>query len=300
MSAGCSPASGGDAEEDGEGASPGASTGTTGGLGTGGGASGGAASGVEKPLLTGGSASGGTGASTGGSTGAQASTDGWGCKGHDYVVCDDFESLSLDESLWEVESGSVELSSEHAAGGKQSLKVVYDQGKAAPVLRLKTVPSSIREHLFGRVVVWSEEPYPGVQYPGDNYVTQQHVEFFRARSSEPNDYMGYGAGVVGQMRLTSPNDSDVGVGDFVAKKAMCFEWEFDPVRRYAQGFLSVDGVSSGAESPAAGSSDWQLPGGATELTLLQLGIVVITNTTPDMHVWLDEFVLDTKRVGCPM
>jgi hypothetical protein len=231
----------------------------------------------------------------GGGVGSETS----GCAGHDYVVCEDFEGSSINPDRWEVSGSSLELSTEHAVSGKQSLKLVFAKGTDSPVLHLKQFPDVLRKHLFGRVYVWSEEPYPGVQYPGDNYVTQQHVEFFRARSSEPNDYMGFAAGVVGQMRLTSPNDSYVGLGEFVQQKSMCLEWEFDPEHTYAQGFVTVDGAVSGGESPSGGSSDWQLPGGSIELSESQLGLVVITNTTPDMHVWLDEFVLDTERVGCP-
>lgn len=239
-----------------------------------------------------------SGGADSGGTGGSAIEAETGCEAGAYLVCEDFESATIDTEQWDIQGTQAELSLEHAAGGSQALKLTFTPGSTSPHLRLKEIPEQLRSHLFGRVYVWSAEPYPAVRYPGDNYDTQQHVEFFRARSNAPTDYMGYAAGVVGQMRLTSPNDSFVGLGDFVAKKSMCLEWEFDANRRYAQGFLTVDGTSTGQESPPEGSSNWQLPEGATTFTEMLLGLVVITSTTPAMHVWIDEFALDTERIGC--
>ncbi len=218
------------------------------------------------------------------------------CAGSGFLLCEDFEGASIDSQRWQVENGAPHIGSAHAARGTHALELSFKAGQASQVLKLSKLPEQLKQHLFGRLYVWSQEETPIFRNPGDNYDTFQHVEFFRAKSPAQNDYMGFSTGVVGAMRLTSPNDHAVDAGHFSAGKWMCVEWEFDPKQKFARGWLNDGGVESSGKTNL-GDPNWALPAGDS-FDSAYLGLVVITRTTPDMHVWIDELALGTERIGC--
>ncbi len=209
------------------------------------------------------------------------------CQG--LMVCDGFEGNEIDNKLWNAPKSGAQISTDKPARGKGSLKLDSTGGSAT--LNLKSFPAALKEHFFGRLFLWSQDPKP--TFGGQGFFA--HVEFFRATRSM--EYIGYALGVVGDLRITSPSDDALSIHSFDTMKWACVEWEFDAKAHKVVAWWNDGKKEVMVDNSKKAPGRWSFANGTTFETA-QLGIIPVTSGSTPLHVWIDEFAMDAQRIGC--
>ena len=301
--------------------SKGGAGGATGGTGTGGFAGDGGAAG--HPAGSGGGPPGTGGHPGGGSGGGSPATDGGagGASSCPGLICEDFETGSIDPAKWETSSkgGTLAVQTQQVAHGKYALHL---QGLGSgsddwTTLFAKNVPAALKTATtFGRASM----------YFSDTASASLHIQFPFAGSTgtgsgsgpaptEKLRYLEVGS-YNGQWQLSmdihdvTPNveDSAYAGAKIPTGKWVCIEWELeDQPDRIT---LWVAGAQVGVfdNMHINYSSDGTKSGGAIYQGKSS-GLIGVFDTfgigfhdwhpTKAFDVYYDDVVLDTKRVGCP-
>jgi len=270
-----------------------ATGGSGGGGGGGGGGSGGNASGGT--TTTGGTkATGGTGGTTGtgdmkttgGSGGTVATGGAGGTSGagdtKSWLISEGFESGLIDPAKWlpleETDGAKISVQSDQAAHGRYSLRIDIPGtkgtggGNRSATIRIKQTPSALKGHVYARMYVrFSPSPnYKNIMYASEGAYTNFGT------------FSNNGARWMAQIG----DSTDTGGNLIPADKWICLEaeWETGPFRVS----LYVDGV-------AAYNRTGNTAAGFNNITL---GLHTGHAPEADAKVWIDDFAMDVKRIGC--
>jgi hypothetical protein len=258
---------------------------STGGTGSGGNATGGTSSGG-----TGGAGkTGGTGGTvqTGGSGGTRATGGAGGTippvgGAENFLIAENFEGGIIDLGKWtapeEGDGAKILVQTDQAAHGRHALRIDIPGtmgtggGNRTATIRIKQTPAALTGHVFARMYVrFSPSPnYKDILYSSDGGYT--HFGTF------PNNGARWMAQIGGS--------EDIGGNVIPGDKWLCLEaeWETGPFRLT----LYVDGVSAynRTGTSAAGFQN------------ITLGLKTGHAPEADAKVWIDDFAMDTKRIGC--
>lgn len=214
-------------------------------------------------------------------------------KCRDFLVCDGFEGDALDGNVWNLPSDHPDLgiAKDRFARGHGALKAGFTGG-AWPVMSLKKIPNELKEHFFGRMFLWSQDPRPTF---GDQGFFA-HVELFRATRFQ--EYIGYAVGVVGALRVTSPSDDAIDIHGFDTMKWVCVEWEFDAKAHKVTTWWNDGKGEVRSDNSKKDPGRWAFGNGQTMFDTFQLGVIPVTNGSTPLRVWIDEFALHNERIGC--
>ncbi|MDX2054841.1 MAG: hypothetical protein SFV15_20730 [Polyangiaceae bacterium] len=216
------------------------------------------------------------GASTGGTDGGSIA-----CSA---ILCEDFESGTLDPTVWTQHSnnGSVALQSSKVAHGQHAAHFHMDPGKAhAYISESKTYPALDRE-AYGRMYFRLEPAGP-----------PSHTVFVSGGIMDGTAHLELGNYDGGwQLTFWSPNKGeDIGVGTakYPVNQWSCIEWHFND--RPGEIEVWVDGVSRGSKTRT--ENDWT--DGFKEIAF---GLYLFSSVDHATDLYLDDIVLNNQRVGC--
>jgi hypothetical protein len=175
----------------------------------------------------------------------------------------------------------------HATGGS-NLAMMFDEN----------LPASLAKHYFGRIY------YLATDFPDDNgghsaYVTSSNTLAgfpYQDHHLEVGSYYDTNGPIWQLTYWTGDGPEYIGAGGHIPKNEWaCIEWEFNDAPDQIRVWVNGDGGTDGASfDDINGSSDLL---GA--FTTLGLGFRTWhPQGAPDIDVFVDDVVLDTKRVGC--
>jgi hypothetical protein len=289
----------------GQGGTGGTSSGTA---GMGGGAGAGATAGSAGP--DGGQA--GIGGSPTGSGGASA------CAG---LVCDDFETGSVDTQKWDVltSGGTITVQTGQVANGKYALKV-HGLGSGSDDwahLVVKNPPAALKGNTtYGRANLYfpaeaASSLHMSLPFAGHNGTGSANgpAPYPKLRRLELGTYFG-GWQLGMDLHDVSPLLEDVShpTGNWPTNKWFCLEWEFtdqpDRITVWVDGTKIGTFDNTNATSPSGnGAQNGQLYMGTS--TGLIGGFDLFYIGFHDWHpakvfdLYYDDVVLDAKKIGCP-
>jgi hypothetical protein len=254
------------------------------------------------PAADGGRAAGASGAaaghaavsgSGGGSSGPAA------CSG---VFCEDFERGQLDITVWtrsEVSSGnSATVQSSNAAHGHYAMQFHATGGSRYSLILHDGLPDSLQKHYFGRLY-YSASGFPNESGGHTAYITSSdsldgfpdmdhHLEVSSYFSdSGPIWQLGYWSG-------DGPEYIGSG-GEIPVSKWFCLEWEFNDAPDQIAVWVDGDAM----QGDAFRNINNQASNLIGKMTAIGLGFRTWHPMgAPDVDLYIDDVVLDTKRVGC--
>jgi hypothetical protein len=242
-----------------------------------------------------GSTSGAGGAGLGGASGTSSAAAGAGTAGCSGLFCEDFESGKIDSAIWDTQANggqTVEVQTDTVAHGKYAVRfhgapnvVSYD------FIITKHAPAALSGHHYGRAYFYVTPKPP-----------QEHTEFIFAGSAgfPKLKYLEVAESQLGWqltfVQLVSPTGETYtpATGKVPLVKWVCLEWEMNDTPDQIN--VSVDGtpqVSFDDIGFMGKNSD--LVGGFTDFGL---GFYIWHPASYDFDVYYDDFVLDTKPIGC--
>ncbi len=261
------------------------------------------------------------GAAAGSNAGGQGSTDRAAffgasrCAAAQVQLCEDFESGSLNTSIWKVEGDTPVVDSLQAARGTKALHIKKNGSGSSKIRETKTFPEAGGKY-WGRAFFYFNS------LPQNVGLTYSHYTFIA----------GEGTGVAGEVRLGgvmrarfgqppknyfavgTDNRSSNGTGDWAnadndppdspktipEKQWLCIEWLHDSGADQTRVFW--DGV----EHPSLGTTPQVVHGGKMpgnlfylpDFTSVWLGWDEYQATNQTFELWIDEIAVDDKQVGC--
>jgi hypothetical protein len=244
---------------------------------------------------SGGGAANGGGMAIAGAGGTTPST----CPG---VFCEDFESGQLDAKVWTrtmLSSGNTAMvQTNQVAHGTHAVQLHAKGGSRYSVILHEGLPESLQKHYFGRLYFYATG-FPTESGGHTAYITSSdgltgfpdadhHLEVASyTESSGPTWQLTY---------WTGDGPEYIGTGGKIpAGKWFCLEWELNDAPDEIA--VWVDGnAMQGAAFRNINNHQTNLLG---KMTALGLGFRTWHPMgAPDIDIYMDDVVLDTKRVGC--
>lgn len=235
------------------------------------------------------------------------------CSTAGVLLCDGFETGTLDTSTWSVTGQAPTIDGVHTARGSKALHIARTGNGASYIKEGKTFPVA-DDTYFGRVFVWFEK-LP-VQYT-DGGFSYAHWTFIA----------GTGTGAQGEIRVsaqysalknifglgTDTGTEDGGSGDWTNRDTdpgpagtptpvptgqwLCIEWEHAGKTNETHFFWN------GTEHPSMATTATHNGGNGNPFILPEFTDVWIgwneyqANDEP-FEMWVDEVAIDTSRIGC--
>lgn len=214
------------------------------------------------------------------------------------LLCEDFESGKIDETVWkeELNNATLEVETGRAANGKYALHARV-QGPKVDVpneafLHERVTFPVAANRFFGRAMVFVER-----NLPDKNFVLVEATGQLADGSGARYGLGGINSATDGQLfRLVYHP------GDYVERstsrppvgKWACWEWQIDGSNDSMRVWLD------GGAMPEARATDEKPPWIAPQFRDLAIGFRI---PHPDSHaaydVWIDDIVIGTTRPGCP-
>ncbi len=231
------------------------------------------------------------------------------------LLCDDFESGTLDTATWTVNGNAPVIDGMHAARGTKALHITKTANGASYIKETKTFPVANNTY-FGRAFVWfAKLPVPE-PVPGDAAFAYSHWSFIAAS----------GTGVHGEIRLsgqlsnganhfgvgTDNRVDDAGTGDWTNSDKdpggsplavptgawLCIEWmhagQTNETRFYWDAVEHASLYTSATKHGGIQAYPYMLP----EFTNVWIGWQEYQPTDEAFEMWVDEIAIDTARIGC--
>ena len=230
------------------------------------------------------------------------------CSSATVLLCEDFESGTIDTKTWTVGSTAPVIDGAQHARGTKALHITRVNNGSSTIKETKTFPAP-KNRYFGRMFVYFE------QLPTAPGMTFAHWTIVAAS----------GTGVTGEIRLSGMLQSGLnhfgvgtdsgadakGTGDWTnldkdpggkplpvpEKDWTCIEWMHDGEANETRFWW--DGV----EHPSMHTTS-SLHGGNTnpfvlpQFTQLVLGWNEYQTSTETFESWIDEIIIDKERIGC--
>ncbi|MBX2813275.1 MAG: hypothetical protein KTR25_15780 [Myxococcales bacterium] len=234
-----------------------------------------------------------------------------------------FEDGALPDAL--SQNGGVELSQERAFDGESSVKITSDGGGYnRNFISLSLSDSELQEQLYGRMMVWLDEPTTG--NGGDFTFVQAdgppQAQWIEAGAPENTNVM-YRARVDGGQRngtlmsnydTYTDNDGD-GATDWLTdcydhsttqlprEEWACVEWMFDKANNELKYWLNGEEVTEinvveKGEGCLGDTQDgeWTAP---ESFEVIHFGIEQYSPEVPPRTMFIDDIALGESYIGCP-
>ena len=246
----------------------------------------------------------GAGGAAAGSGGANAAAGSGGapatkCTG---LFCEDFEGGELDKSVWtrtELSNGnSAQVAKDRVAHGQYAMHFHAQGGSRFSMILHDGLPEPLRKHYFGRLYFYATG-FPTESGGHTAFITSSNTLSGFPDQDHHLEVASYyeSSGPTWQMTYwTGDGPEYIGSGGMIpVAKWFCLEWEFDDEPDAIE--IWVDGDAK------QGASFRDIHNGASGLlgSMTALGLGFRTwhpMGAPDIDLYMDDIVLDDKRVGC--
>ncbi|HEX3695125.1 MAG TPA: hypothetical protein VH374_07020 [Polyangia bacterium] len=239
------------------------------------------------------------------------------------LICDDFEGYPLGGDLspnWttEIIKGNVQVETSKPYRGSQSVHLTVTLSPANEPVRTNGGPLRAATLIktgaplfpapgnafWGRAMVWV------AKMPPSGSMGEVHSSHVEASGSLPNGQLvKYGEGIMGGQLLAGytvrpSNEFDLPLVDCGPKSGpgipegrwVCMEWQIDGAKSQMHWwFDSKLQTQVDVNGPQGGSCTWKAP----IFDKLFLGWRHSQPSPIDIDMWMDDVVIDTKRVNCP-
>ena len=234
------------------------------------------------------------------------------CASSGLLLCEDFESGSLDKTTWTVVGNTPVIDGIQAARGTKALHITRTGNGASYIKEMKTFPAKDNTYWGRTFVYFNEIPRPDAS-AGFTYA---HWTFVAAS----------GTGTVGEIRLsaqlqapgnifgvgTDSTATDAGTGDWTTSdndpagapkpaptgQWLCIEWLHSGKTNETRFFWDA------TEHPSLYTSATKHGGNAAaqyimpEFTNVWVGFQEYQPNSEDYEMWVDEIAIDSSRIGC--
>jgi hypothetical protein len=230
------------------------------------------------------------------------------CAQADVLLCEDFESGTLDTSVWQVSGDMPVIDGVQKARGEKALHITKTGSGLSYIRETKTFPAPNNTY-WGRLFVYFDKlpTSPGMSYA--------HWTFAAAS----------GTGVQGEIRLsgqlsqgnnlfgvgTDSGGSPDGTGDWTnsdqdpngmpsavpTQEWLCIEWMHKGDTNETRFFWDAvehPSLYTSATMHGGNNNPYLLP----ELTNLWIGWQEYQSSTETFEMWVDEIIVDKERIGC--
>jgi hypothetical protein len=232
--------------------------------------------------------------------GSGGGSDG-GCAG---LFCEDFETGSLKTTVWtrkEISSASNSITVQSAKAAHGNYAVVFHAkgGTERAMMFNENLPLALQKHYFGRLYYFTTG-FPSESGGHSAYVTSSNTLAgfpYEDHHLEVGSYLG-GPNAEWQLTYwTGDGPEYIGGGGTIPKNQwFCLEWEFNDAPDQIAVWVDGDGTTQGAAFRNIHNNSSNL---VTLFTTLGLGFRTWHPIgAPDIDLYIDDVVLDTKRVGC--
>jgi hypothetical protein len=231
------------------------------------------------------------------------------CSTAGVLLCDGFETGTLDTSTWTVNGDTPVVDSVHAARGSKALHITKNGNGYSYIEESKTFPVP-NDTYYGREFVWFENiPVD------DGGFTYAHWTFTAASGSGAQGEIRLSAQLQGGHNIfgvgTDTGKEDGGSGDWTKSdndptghavpvptgKWVCIEWmhagNINETRFYWDG-TEHPSLHTTATSNGGNGNPYILP----EFKNVWVGWNEYQAVEEDFEMWIDEVAIDTARIGC--
>jgi hypothetical protein len=219
------------------------------------------------------------------------------------LFCEDFESGSLDTSVWTRTSVSpgnaITVQGANVAHGAWAARFHAVGGTSLAMMFDDRVPAALEKHYFGRMYYFATD-FPSESGGHSAYVTATNGATgfpYHDHHLEVGSYLDTKGPIWQLTYWTGDGPEYIGAGGSIPKgKWFCLEWEFNDSPDQIAVWVDGDGAKQGAAFR-------NIHDGSTDLVgkLGTLGVGFRTwhpMGAPDIDVYVDDIVLAPDRVGC--
>jgi hypothetical protein len=231
---------------------------------------------------------------------ASMEAGGTSCPG---LFCEDFERGSLDTTVWSRTSVSpgndISVQGANVAHGAWAARFHALSGTSLAMIFADHLPAALEKHYFGRMYYYATG-FPSESGGHSAYVTASNGATgfpYHDHHLEVGSYLD-AKGPIWQLTYwTGDGPEYIGAGGAIPKgKWFCLEWEFDDSPDQIAVWVDGDGTKQGYAFRNIHDGSTDLVG---KLTTLGLGFRTWHPMgAPDIDIFLDDIVLDVRRVGC--
>jgi len=235
------------------------------------------------------------------------------------LVCDDFEGYALGGDLspnWttEIMGGTVQVETSKPFRGTKGVRITTTLSppnepartnggplRAATLIKQAPLFPIVGNAFYGRVMIWLTDMPPGGVHFSNIEASGKFPDGRLVKYGEGGMFQklmaGYTIRPMGEFDLPTVDCAKTSNTGVPVKRWVCVEWQFngsnDEMHLWFDGQAQtpVDVVKTGGGC----SVPWQAP----VFDKLFLGWRHSQPSSIDVEMWLDDVVIDTKRVGCP-
>jgi hypothetical protein len=228
------------------------------------------------------------------------------------LLCDGFEESTIDAGLWSVGKSSqntLELTTETAARGSQSVHIVAENGYA--FITNESIFPVTNNDLYGRMFLrvkrfstvdwahWTVAEAAGTTNSSKIRVGGQYIRTnFDANTWANRWGVGSDGGETGDWTRADA-DPEGNVEEPATEEWVCLEWQhlgsMNETRFYLDG-VEHPSLGTTAQDHGGDSGEYILP----ETTSFWFGWVQYQEDPEPFDIWIDEVALDDERIGCDL
>ncbi len=234
------------------------------------------------------------------------------CSAAGLLLCEDFESGTLDKTTWTVQGMAPTIDGMQSARGAKALHISVPGNGASYIKETKTFPAPNNTYWGRAFVYFNQLPKPDV----DAGFTYAHWTFAA----------GVGTGVKGEIRLsgqlqaagnifgvgTDSTPAEAGTGDWTTsdndpagapvpvptKSWLCIEWLHNGQTNQTRFFWDATEHTSLHTTAMKHGGNQANPYLMPNFTEAWIGWQEYQTTTEPFELWVDEIGIDSARIGC--
>jgi hypothetical protein len=260
-----------------------------------------------------------TGGSSGSTDAARATADASVDCPPGALVCDDFEGYALGSDLspnWttEIMGGTVQVETSKPFRGTKGVRITTTLSppnepartnggplRAATLIKQAPLFPIAGNAFYGRVMIWLTDMPPGGVHFSNIEASGKLPDGRLAKYGEGGMFQklmaGYTIRPMGEFDLPTVDCAKTSNTGVPVKRWVCVEWQFNGSNDEMH--LWFDGQAQTPVDVVKTGGGCSVPWNAPVFDKLFLGWRHSQPSSIDVEMWLDNVVIDTKRVGCP-
>jgi hypothetical protein len=228
------------------------------------------------------------------------------------LLCEDFESGTLDTATWTTGGTAPFVDGVHSARGTKALHVKRVNNGNSTIKETKTFPAPNNRY-YGRMLVWYEQMPYETTTPVFNFAHWTIIAATGTGVSGEIRVGGFLQGGVNKFGVGTDNRTDpAGTGDWTmidkdpggspkpvpTKEWICIEWMHDGEHNETRFWWDA------VEHPSMHTTETIHGGTAAnpyilpQFTAVTLGWAEYQTSTQTYESWIDEIIIDKERIGC--
>ena len=227
------------------------------------------------------------------------------CAAAGVMLCEDFESGTLDTQTWKTVGTAPVIDTVQAARGNHALHVHLNSNGPSYIKETKTFPALAGNYYARAFVYFTHLPTTGMTYAHwTAFASSTSIGEIRISGQYQNGKNKFGVGTDSGMNpagtgdwTTNDNDPAGAPRTVPTGEWLCIEWQHDSandVTRFWWDATEHPSLMTTATMHGGNANPYAIP----DITAAWFGWQEYQTSTQEFELWVDEIAIDAQRIGC--